>query len=142
MPEPTSSSAAGAGIAWKLIGGAAGVAGISAALAAAVVMLMTPPRNPREWAVALISTVLSSIGGGAAFIIKFNLLLLVTHTSSDAELIVALMGLLGLVFCCGLPGWAIVRWCFNWIIKRENKDLGEVVQDAAGQVRDVFGGRP
>ncbi|MFM9936982.1 MAG: hypothetical protein ACKVOL_12395 [Novosphingobium sp.] len=42
-------------------------------LAAVVVMLMTPPRCKREWAVGLISTVVSSIGGGAAVIEHFGL---------------------------------------------------------------------
>lgn len=126
---------------WKLIGGAAGAMGIGAALAATVVMLMSLPRTAREWAVALISTVLSSIGGGAIVIIRFDLLRLVAHTGTDLELLVALMGLLGLVFTCGLPGWAIVRWVFNWMSKRDGKDIMEVARDAASDVRDVAGGQ-
>lgn len=141
MAEPTSSGAA-AGIAgWKLIGGAAGAAGIGAALAMTVVMLMTLPRTGREWAVALISTVISSIGGGALVIIKFNLLATVLGKGSDAELVVALMGLLSLVFCCGLPGWALVRWAFVWMERRKDRDLGEVVSDAAAAAREVIGGK-
>lgn len=139
MAEPTSSGAA-AGIAgWKLIGGAAGAAGIGAALAATVVMLMTLPRTGREWAVALISTVLSSIGGGAAVIIQLDLLRLLSRAGTDLELLVALMGLLGLVFCCGLPGWALVRWVFNWMARREGKDIAEVAQDVRDAVSGVGG---
>lgn len=140
MPEPTTSSAAGAAAGWKLIGGAAGAVGIGAALASAVVMLMMPPRSPREWAVGLISTVLASIGGGAALITRFGLLGGLSSTASDLELFVALMGLLGLVFTCGLPGWALVRWIFAWIERRQGKDIGEVLGDAAADVRDVMGG--
>ena len=65
MTDPASSGAAGAA-AFKAVGGASAVAAGGAGLAAVVVMLMTPPRSPREWAVGLISTVVASIGGGAA----------------------------------------------------------------------------
>ncbi len=67
MTDPASSGAAGAA-AFKAVGGASAVAAGGASLAAVVVMLMTPPRMPREWAVGLISTVVSSIDGGAAVI--------------------------------------------------------------------------
>lgn len=141
MPEPTTSSAAAGAAGWKLIGGAAGAIGLGAALASTVVMLMSVPRSGREWAVGLISTVISSIGGGAFVILKFGLLLPVLGAHTDAELIIALMGLLGLVFACGLPGWAIVRWSFTWIERRRDRDLGEVAGEAAQAVRDAVGGR-
>lgn len=133
MTEPTSSSAAGF-LTWKAFGGAAGAAGLGAGLATAVVMLMTPPRSPKEWAVGLICTVLGSICGGAMVIVKFDLLNSVA-LKSDADLLVAMVALLGLVFACGLPMWAIVRWTFTWIIKRQDKDLGEVIKEA----RDLKG---
>jgi len=135
MSEPASSAAAGVA-GWKLIGGAAGAAGIGAAMAAIVVMCMTLPRSLREWAVALISTVICSLGGGALVILKFNLLGAVAQAGSDIDLLVTLMGVLGIVFACGLPGWAVVRWVFNWLDKRKDRDLGEIV----GEVRGVIGG--
>lgn len=134
MSEPASSVVGVAG--WKLVGGAAGAAGIGAALAAVVVMLMTLPRTMREWAVALISTVMCSLGGGALVILKFNLLGSLARAGSELDLVVTLMGVLGIVFACGLPGWAVVRWVFNWLEKRRDKDLGEIV----GEVRGVIGG--
>lgn len=140
MPEPTTSSAAAGAVGWKLIGGAAGVLGIGASAATVVVMCMSQPRSPKEWAVALISTVLSSIGGGAYCILKFGLLVPVLAASSDVELVLALMGMLGIVFACGLPGWAIVRWGFAWMQKREGRDLAEVARDAADDVRGVIAG--
>jgi hypothetical protein len=141
MPEPTTSSAAAAGVGWKLIGGAAGAVGIGAAAASVVVMCMSPPRSVREWAVALISTVLASVGGGAFVILKFGLLVPVLAANTDIELVLAVMGMLGIVFACGLPGWAVVRWAFNWMAKRAGRDLGEVARDAADDVRGVIGGR-
>lgn len=131
MAEPTSSSAAGfAG--WKLIGGAAGVVAGGAGLAAIVVMLMTPPRHAREWAVGLISTVVCSIAGGSWLL----------HWLGMADLAQAgpagLATLFGLCFACGLPGWALVRALFTWLERRRDKDLGELARDAASEVRDVI----
>lgn len=130
MTEPTS-SAGGALLGWKAVGGAAGVAAGGAGLAAIVVMLMTPPRSPQEWAVGLISTVLGSICGGAAVIMHFEL----QHWMTSP---IGLVAALGLVFACGLPGWALVRAVFTWLIKRQGKDIGEMVRDARADVRDAL----
>lgn len=117
MTEPTSSTAAGiAG--WKLVGGAAGGAG----LAAIVVMCMTPPRSKREWVVALITTVLGSVCGGAGVVQHFSLQAW-THDY------LGLVALLGLSFACGLPAWAAVRWAFNWMERRRDKDAGEILNE-------------
>jgi len=130
MSEPTSSSVAGlAG--WKAIGGAAGVAAGGAGLAAIVVMCMTPPRSPREWAVGVISTVIGSICGGAAVITHFGL-----HDWMHST--TGLVSVLGLVFACGLPAWACVRWLFTWIERRRHHDLAEV----AAELRRGIGGGP
>lgn len=137
MAEPTSSGMAGlAG--WKLIGGAAGALGIGAALATVVAMCVSLPRTLREWAVALISTVVSSLGGGALVIVKFGLLEALTKSATELDLFVRLLGVLGVVFACGLPGWFVVRLAFNWMIKRKDKDLGEVIDEA----RAIVAGRP
>lgn len=131
MAEPTSSSAAGfAG--WKLIGGAAGVVAGGAGLAAIVVMLMTPPRHAREWAVGLISTVVCSIAGGSWLL----------HWLGMADLAQAgptgLATLFGLCFACGLPGWALVRALFTWLDRRRDKDIAELAHDAAAAAHDVL----
>ena len=120
MTDPASSGAAGAA-AFKAVGGASAVAAGGAGLAAVVVMLMTPPRSPREWAVGLISTVISSIGGGAAVIEHFGL----QHWVNSPTGLCA-MG--GLIFACGLPGWAVVRWMFNFIDWNQDVPIDEVVR--------------
>jgi hypothetical protein len=127
MAEPTSSTAAAGAAGWKLIGGAAGAYGIGAALATIVVMCMTPPRSKREWAVGLISTVVLSIGGGAAVIERLGLQGWMTTFNG-------LLAVLGLVFACGLPAWAVVRWSFTWMERRRDKDLGEVVDELKKKV--------
>lgn len=120
--EPTS-SATGAGIiGWKLIGGLAGLGAIGAGLAALVVMCMTPPRDPREWIVGVVSTVVASIGGGAVLVRWLEL----QHWALDE---VGLVALFGLVFACGLPGWAVVRWVFNSIRAREGQGIDEIARE-------------
>jgi hypothetical protein len=122
MSEPAT-SAAGAAIGWKMIGGLAGVLGAGAAVSAIVVMLMTPPRSPREWAVGLISTVMGSIAGGAAVIQHYSL-------QAWMESFTGLLAVLGIAFSCGLPAWALVRWIFTYIQNRQGKDILEVAQEA------------
>ena len=121
MTDPASSGAAGAA-AFKAVGGASAVAAGGAGLAAVVVMLMTPPRSPREWAVGLISTVVSSIGGGAAVIEHFGL-----QHWVNAPIGLCAMG--GLIFACGLPGWAVVRWVFNFIDRNRNASIDEIARE-------------
>ena len=122
MPELTNNGVAGAAVAYKAFGGTAAAAASGATLAAVVVMLMTPPRNKREWAVGLISTVVSSIGGGAITVEYFGL----HHWAFST---VGLCALGGLIFACGLPGWAMVRWTFAFIEKRRDDSIDKVAKD-------------
>jgi hypothetical protein len=121
MAEPTSSGVAGAA-AFKAAGGLAGALAGGAALATVVVMLMTPPRSKREWAVGLISTVVSSVGGGAMMVQYFQL-------QEWVQTVMGLVALGGLIFGCGLPGWAIVRWVFNFIEKNRDAGIDEIAHD-------------
>ncbi len=116
MPEPTGSGIAG--------GAAAG----GALLSAIVVMLMTPPpRSTREWAARLISTVVTGISGGAIAVQYFRL-------QEWVHSVTVLVALGGLIFGCGLPGWAIVRWVFNFI--ERNRDTG--IDEVAREVKKVL----
>jgi len=92
---------------------------------------MTPPRSPREWAVGLISTVVSSVAGGAWLLHKLGLADLAANGADG------LMILFGLCFACGLPGWAIVRAVFNWLEKRKSMDIGELVSEARKDAEKV-----
>ncbi len=125
MSEPITGAAAGAA-GLTLLGGTALAAAIGAGLASVVVMCMMTPRSPKEWAVGLISTIVFSIGGGAAVIQHYGL-------ETWALKPVGLVAMLGLVFACGLPGWAIVRWLFNYIEAKRNATLADVVRDVRGQ---------
>lgn len=121
MSEPVTSAAAGAA-GWKIIGGAAGAGAIGAGLASIVVMCIMTPRSGKEWAVGLISTVVASVGGGAAVIQHFGL-------QSWVQSPIGLVAMLGLVFACGLPGWALVRWLFNTIERRRDADIAQLAKE-------------
>ncbi len=126
MAEPASSSAAAGAAgaaAWKAAGGMAGVAGGAAGLAAIVVMLMMRPRSASEWAVALICTVVSSIAGGA-WVVQY----LDMHHWVDGY--VGMVAIGGVMFCCGLPGWAIVRAVFTAIERRKGADVFDLADEA------------
>lgn len=107
--------------------GPAGTASLGVALATVVVMCATPPRTGREWVIGLISTVVGSIAGGAYLIERYQLQSW-THTTTG------LMSMLGLVFACGLPAWALVRWAFTWVERRRDADLGEIVDEVRGRL--------
>lgn len=121
MSEPISGTAAGV-FGWKAIGGLAGMGAFGAGLAAVVVMSSTKPKSEQEWRVALISTVVASIGGGSAVVRYFGL----QHWADD---VFGLAALFALVFACGLPGWALVRAVFKYLDKKKDADIVELVQD-------------
>lgn len=123
MPEASSSAGYAA---YKL----AIALGLPAGLATIVVMLWTQPQSKREWAMALITTVMSSIGGGAAVVQYMG-----WQDWGNSYLGQVAEG--GIIFACGLPGWVIVRAAFAWAEKRKGKDLGELARDAANTVRDL-----
>ncbi|USP49375.1 hypothetical protein [Alcaligenes faecalis] len=121
--EPTSTGTSAAGLAvWKAMGGIVGMGAIGAGLATLVVMCILRPRTQSEWIVGVISTVVASISGGAAVIQQYEL----HHWANNP---VGLVAMLGLAFACGLPGWAVVRWAFNFFDKRRKADLLEVMTE-------------
>ncbi|MBQ5963137.1 hypothetical protein [Massilia sp. ZL223] len=121
MSEPISGAAAGAA-GWKIIGGLAGMGAIGAGLAAFVVMSMTRPKDENEWRVALACTLVGSIGGGAALVRYLG----IQEWAHDP---IGMVGMLALVFSCGLPAWGLVRAFFKYMEKRKDADLAEIVAE-------------
>ena len=121
-------SAAGSPV---FIGGTA--LAIAAGLAAAVVMLMTKPRDDKEFAVALISTLVSSLCGGAFVILKMGWITW-AQTTNSPQLTAALMAFGGVIFTCGLPGWVLVRLMFNTMEKHKDQTLSEAYHDIKEEV--------
>lgn len=130
--EPVTTSSFGMGAVLKFYGAAIMVT-LAVALVAAVVLMTRMPRSPQEWAVGLICTVVSSLAGGSFIIVKFALHAWVTD-------VWGMITLGGFFFVCGLPGWAIVRWIFNYIDKQEGKTIIEVMKQMKKDKNDLEGG--
>lgn len=105
------------------------VAGTGLTLAAIVVMSMTMPKNKGEFFVALISTVVSSLSGGALVIQHFDMLSKVVLAASETELWVCLAKLGGVFFVAGLPGWVVVRSAFVFTEARKTKGIDVLIRD-------------
>jgi hypothetical protein len=86
-----------------------------ASLACVVVMSLTQPRTRKEWIVALICTVVSSIGGGGFLVRYFNF----NEWINEPFGIFAIMSF---CFACGLPAWVLVRWWFGWVVLHPNEN--------------------
>ena len=126
MSEPISTGAAGV-IGWKAITSLASTGAVGAALAAIVVMSMTKPKSEQEWRVGIITTVVGSIGGGSCLARYLG----IQHWAQDP---VGLIGLLCVVFTCGLPAWALVRALFRYLDKHKDDDLVEMAEDVKKRV--------
>lgn len=116
MTEPASTVLGGIGI-YKL-----GAFGGFAFLAAILVMVMTLPKTPREFVVAMVSTVVSSVCGGAFLVRWLN----IGHWVQDD---VGMIAICGLIFVCGLPAWVIVRAWFAWSEARKGVGLPELARE-------------
>lgn len=129
MSEPISGAAAGVA-GWKLLSGLAATGAVGAGVAAFVVMSMTKPKDEKEWRVALASTLVGSIGGGAALVRYLG----IQHWAQDPF---GLVAMIALSFACGLPAWALVRALFAYINKRRDADITEIIADGAQAVKAV-----
>ena len=117
MTEPASTTFGGIAL-YKL-----GLLGaFSAVLVTIVVMAMTLPKTAREFVVAMISTVVFSLGGGAFVIRWFEL----QHWAHDDIGVVALAAV---IFVCGLPGWFTVRALFVYAELRQNMSLLDMLRE-------------
>ena len=119
MPEPITTGGSAAAV---KVYGLFSIIAASIVLVCLVVLLMRPPRSPQEWAVGLICTVVSSVGLGAAVIVRFSL-------QGLAQDYVGMCALGLLVFVCGLPGWFMVRLAFTYMNRNEDKSLIEVIRE-------------
>jgi len=96
---------------------------VAALVFVATVVLMTRlPRSPQEFLVGVICTVVSSLMGGSFLILYFELQLWAAE-------VWGIMVIGGLFFVAGLPGWAIVRWVFNFIHAREGSTLLDIFRE-------------
>lgn len=113
-----------------------GALGFLAALGTIVVMLMTKPRDDKEHAVAIISSGVSSICGGALIIVMSGMLKWASAAVGNAEMLMVVMAWGGVIFACALPGWGFTRIIFNTLDKYAKATVPDVVHDASGVVRE------
>lgn len=106
--------------------------GAGLTMATIVVMAMTMPRNRCEFFVALLSTVASSIFGGAWVIQYFELMHYVGAAGNDLELFLWLGKLGGIFFVAGLPGWIVIRASFLATERRKDMDIVQIVDEIRG----------
>ena len=117
MTEPASTAFGGIAL-YKL-----GVLGAFAAvLVTIVVMAMTLPKTAREFAVAMICTVVASLGGGAFLIRWFDL----QHWANDD---IGLVALAAVIFICGLPAWVLVRGWFVYAELSKHMSLPDMIRE-------------
>ncbi|AMO77505.1 MULTISPECIES: hypothetical protein [Pseudomonas] len=116
MTEPASTAVGGIAL-YKL-----GAFGFFAFLAAILVMVMTLPKTPREFVVAMICTVVSSVCGGA-FLVRW------LDIGSWVQDDIGMIALCGIIFVCGLPAWVIVRAWFAWSESRKTASLPDMVKE-------------
>ena len=107
-------------------------AGGGLAMGAIVVMSLTMPSRKIDFFAALISTVISSLCGGAYAVQYFDLLTGVLLAPTTAHLYLALAQVGGVFFVCGLPGWVLVRSIFVFTEARKNKGIDVLMADARG----------
>ena len=117
MTEPASTAFGGIAL-YKL-----GILGaFTAVLATIVVMAMTLPKTAREFAVAMICTVVASLGGGA-FLIRW---LDLQHWANDD---IGLVALAAVIFVCGLPAWVLVRGWFVYAELSKHMSLPDMIRE-------------
>ena len=117
MTEPASTAFSGIAL-YKL-----GLLGAFAAvLVTIVVMAMTLPKTAREFAVAMICTVVASLGGGAFLIRWFDL----QHWANDD---IGLVALAAVIFVCGLPAWVLVRGWFVYAELSKHMSLPDMIRE-------------
>lgn len=128
MGIETAAAASAAGMAAAKGAGGAALGGAvvgGLTLSALVVMLLKQPRTSREWAVALISTLVCSLGLGAWLVLYLGLHKAV-GSGDDAEVVFGLLQVGGTIFAAGLPGWVLVRIAFNTMAKYQDKAADDV----------------
>ena len=117
MTEPASTAVGGLALVKAGV-----VAMLAVLLVSIVVMAMTLPKSAREWTVAMISTVVSSLFGGA-FLIRW---LELSHWAQDD---IGIVGLGAVVFAAGLPAWVMVRGWFAYTEASKGRSLLELIRE-------------
>lgn len=126
MAEPVSSGVGAAALV-KLYG-LITILAVAAFLSYLIVVMTREPRSRKEWVISLITTLVGSIAGGSLVVQRFGL-----HEWSSNWFGMCALG--GIIFSCGLPFWAIVRWTFNYINSHEGSTIIDVFKEVKKEVK-------
>lgn len=108
---------------------AAIAAGSGLTLATIIVMAMTMPSSKREFFVALVSTVASSVFGGAWVIQYFDLIGMIVAPVAGIGSLLMISKLGGVFFVAGLPGWVVIRAAFITSERRKSHDIKDYIDE-------------
>lgn len=98
-------------------------------LAAIIVMSLTMPSSRREFFVALVSTVASSVFGGAWVIQYFDLIGMIVAPVAGIGSLLMISKLGGVFFVAGLPGWVVIRAAFITSERRKSHDIKDYIDE-------------
>lgn len=142
MPAIETTSAAGGAII-KLLG----VPVVAGACASALVFLFMWPKTLHEAFLRLACTIATSVIAGPFLVIALHSwwpslfdsakAVAVLYGTDPALSVVFVSG--PVMVLAGLPAWWLIGGLIRWLDRRKNKDLGELVHDAAEIVRDARG---
>ncbi len=96
--------------------------------ACAIVMAMTKPKSNREFLSAITATFVGAIYGPSLVILLFHIDLS-NISAMDQDKVRSLFTVV-----CGLPGWVIIRACFNWSELNKTKTIIDLIK----QFKDVL----
>lgn len=127
MAEPNSSVGLGVAALMKITGLTFG-----ALIGTIVVMVLSHPRTKTEWAIALTSTILMSICGGAWLAVHTGL----NQMAADPMVVAALIGQ---AFVAGLPAWVTIRTVFAINRKALQRAVLTRIRNAVGSPNELEG---
>jgi len=104
------------------------VPAMAIAAACIIVMALTKPKSNREFLCAITATFVGAIWGPSVLILFFHIDFS-TVSAMDQDKVRNL-----LTVVCGLPGWVIVRACFNWSEVNRTKTIVDLVK----QIKELF----
>lgn len=125
-----------------------GIPVLAGAAATSLGFMFMWPTSPKEAFIRFFTTIISSVMVGPALVVAVRSWWPgLFDSAKDVALMYGSDPALGFLFiaaplmvAAGLPAWWVLGACLRWLDKRRDKDIGEIIHDAAAIARDVRGG--
>jgi hypothetical protein len=141
MAEPMSASAAAGGALIKIFG----IPVLAGSLAAALGFIFLWPKTKGEAFARFASSIVSSATAGPLLVVWLRSYK--PDLFDSAKFVAELYGAeptVGFLFiaapmmvAAGLPAWWVIGGCVRWFDKRNQKDIGEMLDDASKSIKDA-----